>query len=145
MYNQCSSTRMTRHLNKVPFLSFPSFPFLKSWSKVQFWDKISTLTFSSPVDVVTEHFCVHDKFWHGIRVLKALFKTCIWASTNPVLASYTVPSLHPAFCTWSAFYTRSAVRVHSSQSSFYTDWPCIPQFMCSPKIKPNKNAMYRFY
>ena len=39
-----------------PFFPITIFPLplvLNSWNKVQFWDKISTLTFSSPVDVLT--------------------------------------------------------------------------------------------
>ena len=116
-----------------PFLPVTILPLplmLNSWSKVQFWYKISTLTFSSSVDVLTlsRTFCVHNSILtRSRRTQRLVFEIRIWASTLLVLFCvffYTesavhvlypvyvlVRSLQSAFYTWSAFYTRSAVRV----------------------------------
>ena len=64
-------------VQNIPFFPITIFPLplvLNSWSEVQFWDKICTLTFSSPVDVVTKHFCVHDNILTQEMRTQGLFK-----------------------------------------------------------------------
>ena len=95
---------------------------LNSWSKVQFWDKISTITFSSPVDVLTISwtFCVRNSILtRRKRTQGHVFEIRIWASTLLVLyfVSYLIrslrfiPSLHLIPGLQSAFYTPSAANL----------------------------------
>ena len=111
--------------------NFLSFSFLNSWLKVQFCDKsqISTLTFSSPVDVVTEHFCVRDNILTRKKSIQGLFQNLYLVQYKPsfvlysvfetsVLVSYLV--LSPRFVPGSRFIPSPESGVRSPESGVGT-------------------------
>ena len=164
MLNPCghpgSNYQQLKFMPKM-FLFFPMTIFalplvLNSSSKVQFRDKISTLTFSSLVDVLT-------RSWTSDIV----FKIRIWASTLLVLLYFVsylirsprfIPSLHFILGPQSAFYTRFAgrlsyllrvlypVRSLGAQSAVHVLYPvCILYSALSPRSIPGSQSAFYTY